>query len=151
MERQNTRPWVASLKTTCCQAPRDLQSRLEALLAEMFDLRRVLSLVTPYSTKRRKVKLSWRGKQSYILKLLSERGSGGPVQWHSWNGIRISTPLHVQKQAILYQQETDFPVAITVPPRNMFPLWALALNHTCFVKMQNVLCYSLLSVLHSSK
>lgn len=39
VERQNTRPRIASLKTTCCQLPWDLKSGLEALLAEMFDLR----------------------------------------------------------------------------------------------------------------
>lgn len=62
MERQNTMLWIAPLKATCFLAPRDLKSRLEALLTEMFDLREVLSLVRAYSIKRKKVKLMLKRK-----------------------------------------------------------------------------------------
>lgn len=54
--------WIAPLKATCFLAPRDLKSRLEALLTEMFDLREVLSLVRAYSIKRKKVKLMLKRK-----------------------------------------------------------------------------------------
>lgn len=104
VERQNTRPWIAFLKITCCQAPQDLKSRLEALLAEMFDLRELLSLVRACSIKRRKVKLMLKRKAQLYFKIALRKRWSEPcpleqLEWH-----RISTPLHVQKQAILHRQ-----------------------------------------------
>lgn len=149
VERQNIRTWTVALKTNCCQHPWDLKSGLEALLAEMYDLREVLSLVRAYTIKRRKIKLMLKRKAQFHFKIAFWKRCWESCPLAQLEYYRINTPLHIQKQVILHcRGERLF----------CYNHWSLkyvltrsfgsnSLNNVWFVKMQNIFCH----FFHSNK